>query len=220
MLLRFLDLLFPPRENERLVRSLGNDGLAVFLDPKTSLLGDIEVTGLLPYDARIVRACIVEAKYHANDRASKVLGAILAAYLGEELADRNQYEPRTYALVPVPLSRARLRERGYNQAEAITRHAADMHPEIVIESDLMMRIRDTLPQTTLGGEARRQNVRGAFGAARTPDPHTTYIVIDDVVTTGATIREVVQALRGAGAQNVRAIGLAHRIGKPAENAVG
>lgn len=209
MRMPFLDLLFPPRGSEKLVRSLGSAGLTEYLSPRICLLGNAEVTALLPYDNPLVRACVVEAKFHASVRAAKALGNALAQYLQEELADRALYEQRVYALIPVPLSRTRLRERGYNQVEVITRYAANVLREISIQTDLIARVRDTLPQTALDGRERRMNMRGAFEPIRPPDQDVTYIVVDDVVTTGATISEAVDALRKVGARDMWAIALAH-----------
>lgn len=216
MFSHFIDLLFPPRESELLVRSIGN-GLAEHLEPRIYETESCEVTTLFPYSVPAVQACVLEAKFHANEEAGRALGKVLASYLVEELAEMNVYEERAYALVPIPLSSERLRERGYNQTEVIARHAmttvktggTDIPIHTRIDTHLLTRVRDTLPQTTLDGQARRQNMRGAFGAARIPDPSTTYIIIDDVVTTGATIGEAVRALRDAGARNVWALALAH-----------
>ena len=217
MLAHFIGLLFPPRESELLVRSVGHAGLIRHLEPRIYTLGSCAVTALLRYDVPALRACVVEAKFHANEIAAKVLGDVLASYLREESDETNLYEERAFVLVPIPLSRERLRERGYNQVETIARHAVaelrknetDTALNITLDARLLVRIRDTLPQTTLDGQARRQNVRGAFGAARTPDSSVTYIILDDVVTTGATIGEAVRALEYAGVRDVWALALAH-----------
>lgn len=204
MLSRLADLLFPARENELLVRSIAKDGLIGYLEPREWTLESCEVTALLPYEIPAVRACVVEAKFHGNETAAKALGKILFEYLREELADMNAYEEHSCVLVPIPLSHERLRERGYNQIELIARHAG-----YEVDSKLLVRVRDTLPQTALDGQARRKNMCGAFGAARIPDPSFTYFVLDDVVTTGATIGEALRALYNADARDVRALALAH-----------
>lgn len=211
MLLHLIDLLFPPRESDLLVRGITNVGLNERLKPRICRLGSGDVTILLRYDEPIVSACVVEAKFHANETAGKALGSALASYLREELSEMRAYEQRACVLVPIPLSAERLREREYNQVEISARHAIQQIEDLSVTLDpgLLVRTRDMLPQTTLDGQARRRNVRGAFGAARNPDPSNFYIVLDDVVTTGATIAEAVRALEHAGAQNVAAFALAH-----------
>lgn len=204
MFLRFVDLLFPPRESELLVRSIGESGLSEYLKPWVCELESGNVTALLSYEVPVVRACVVETKFHGNEAAAKTLGNALGSYLRAELDETNAYEQRAYKIVPIPLSHERLKERGYNQVEMTARYSG-----ITVESNLLIRLRDTLPQTMLGGRERRQNMRGAFGAARTPDPSITYIILDDVVTTGATIGEAAHALEKAGARDVWALALAH-----------
>jgi ComF family protein len=215
MFSRFVDLFFPPRTSELLVRSIGREGLTPYIEPRICEIGPRNVVTLLPYDMPAVRACVLEAKFHGSESAAKMLGNVLASYLREECGDLDRYEQRAYVLVPVPLSKERVKERGYNQVEMIARHA-DTH----IDTKLLIRLRDTLPQTTLDGTARRQNMRGAFGAARIPDPSLTYFVLDDVVTTGSTIGEAVRTLYDAGARNVQALALTSKIGKGPGNAVG
>ena len=109
----------------------------------------------------------------------------LAALLGQLLAERIAPRPPVHFVVPVPLAARRLRERGYNQALEIARHVA------------------RATGTRLAHELceRASNVRGAFRCARMLDG-ATIAVLDDVMTTGATLDEVAAALKGAGASCV------------------
>lgn len=205
---RVLEAIFPMRESERVVREAADDALLSLLSPA---IADehARATALLPYAHPLVAASVKEAKYHGNGRAQEMLGLALAAYLEELVAENDAFEARTFVLVPVPLSPARLKERGYNQAERI---AAAALRKLGIpgtpSAHLLRRVRDTFPQTTLPGKARRENVRDAF-AASGADPAHTYIVVDDVVTTGATLSEASAALRQAGASRIIAVALAH-----------
>jgi len=105
-------------------------------------------------------------------------------------------------LLPVPLARARLRQRGYNQALELARPLA-RRLDLPLRHDLLLRTRDTAAQTTQpDAPARRRNVRGAFAlrpGARLPD-HVA--VLDDVLTTGATLGECARVLRRAGVARV------------------
>src|SRR5947208_13881582 len=119
-------------------------------------------------------------------------------------------------LVPVPLARARVRERGYNQSERLARALGRRWRRPVV--DLLVRTRDTVPQTALTPEARLANVAGAFAlrigdcglridggksksAIRNPKSAMgrPLILVDDVFTTGATLAEAAGALERAGA---------------------
>ena len=125
-------------------------------------------------------------------------------------------------LIPVPLGRARLRTRGYNQSERLARALGRRWGRPVV--DLLVRTRDTAAQTALTPEARLANVAGAFQvrngecgvrSERAPGdsalriPHSALgrplILVDDVFTTGATLAEAARALERAGAGTVSAV---------------
>jgi predicted amidophosphoribosyltransferase len=81
-------------------------------------------------------------------------------------------------------------------------------PEVSIETEVLFRTRHTKEQTTLSQKERKENMRGAF-SARDVSPGTRYILIDDVITTGATLFEASRAMQRAGATHITAIALAH-----------
>lgn len=110
------------------------------------------------------------------------------------------------ALVPVPLGRDRERERGFNQARLIAeRVAASLDRRL--KPGWLTRVRSTASQSDLGAEERRTNVRGAFVAAATVAGRHV-VVVDDVLTTGATAAECCRALRLAGARVVGVLSVA------------
>ena len=116
----------------------------------------------------------------------------LAPFLGSLLKSDETVD----CIVPVPLSRERLRERGYNQAVELARATG-----LPIELDLCTKTRSTAPQINLPLEERRRNVRGAFQCERSLIGRTV-AVVDDVMTTGATLDELASTLKAAGASRV------------------
>ena len=201
---RLLDMLFPPRERALRARSVSYETLVALMQPVRIISTAPAAHALLPYRHPLVQAAITEAKFNDARRAQDALGAVLAEYLQDVVPKEERV-----VLIPVPISAKRLRERGYNQAERICRAAQRCFKALSVETGLVQRIRDTPPQTSLGGTARRSNLQGAFTVARAPDPHTLYIVIDDVITTGATLSAMLEALRASGAARILPIALAH-----------
>jgi ComF family protein len=108
-------------------------------------------------------------------------------------------------LVPVPLHPKRLRRRGFNQALWL----AGAFPQIPLAREAVIRIRHTLPQVGLNPKERQTNVKGAFAV---PDPALVQgknlVLIDDLFTTGATVKECARVLRRAGARRVEVLTVA------------
>lgn len=129
-------------------------------------------------------------------RSELALAPLLAGLLASQLpkAVRVDY------LLPVPLSAARLRERGFNQALEIARHVAAA-TGCKLAPALAERSRDTPPQIHLPHAQRAHNVRGAFRCTR-PLAGAEVAVLDDVMTTGATLDELAATLKRAGAARV------------------
>jgi ComF family protein len=123
---------------------------------------------------------------------------LLSALMSARLTTRAA--PLPSLLVPVPLHRTRLRERGFNQSTELARRVGR---ELGIRSDhrLCTRNRDTRPQSLLSPNARRLNLRNAFSVQRKPIPGHVAI-IDDVMTTGHTSNELARVLRKAGAEQI------------------
>jgi ComF family protein len=124
------------------------------------------------------------------------------ALLSQLMAETATAWPRPDALVPVVLHHARLRHRGYDQALELARplaHALDLP----LRADLLQRVRATAPQSELDAEARARNLKRAFAVKPGPLPRHV-VLIDDVMTTGATLHAAAGALKRAGVQRVEA----------------
>lgn len=125
------------------------------------------------------------------------------ALLSQLLAEAAPAWPRPDALVPVPLHRARLRRRGYDQALELARPLARAL-DLPLRDGLLQRVRATAPQSELDAAGRRRNLHGAFAVRAGAALPAHVALVDDVMTTGATLHAAAQALRRAGVQRVDA----------------
>jgi ComF family protein len=149
------------------------------------------------YDATVA-ALAYDFPADALVHALKFRGELaLAPLLAELLRARIPAADPVDRVVPVPLSAARLRSRGYNQAVEIARNFAP--PKLELE--LCVRTRDGAPQMELPWAERQKNVRGAFDCRRAL-LGAKVAVVDDVMTTGATLDEIARTLKRAGAERV------------------
>lgn len=124
----------------------------------------------------------------------------LAAPMAELLAQHVRSEPRPDVIVPMPASQRRLRERGFNQAAELARNLAALLG-LPLALDLAQRATDTPPQAALPLADRARNVRGAF-RCDVDLSGLKIAVVDDVLTTGATLSELAGTLRRRGADTV------------------
>lgn len=223
---RLLDLLFPPR-----CASCGASGAllcdacrASIRPPSPPLCPDCgrSLPALVPSSSDPPAACSFCARgqrpiYLTGLRAASTYeGAVRQAvrafkYRGQRrlagpLADllTDAYRDQGIVadlIIPVPLHPIRRRSRGYDQAELLARAlAARLH--LPLRSDLLVRQRDTRPQTTLTGAERRANVANAFALARPAAGRILtgrcILLLDDVTTTGSTLDAAAAALKAAG----------------------
>ncbi len=131
------------------------------------------------------------------------------ALLGELMALALPSTPAGAAprlLVPVPLHPQRLRQRGFNQAVVLGRELA-RRATLPLRPDVLARVRRTPPQVALDARARRVNLRGAFALAQ-PVRGQRVVLLDDVITTGATLGEAARVLLRGGAASVEVWALA------------
>ncbi|WP_377160297.1 ComF family protein [Roseateles sp. UC29_93] len=150
---------------------------------------------LFPWDRLLLGLKFGERLEHAPLLATRLSRALALA----------EVEPPDL-IVPIPLSAQRLRERGYNQAHEIARRLV-LPPEAERQSRLcartLMRLRNTDQQAQLPLDERRGNLRGAFAVVK-PVHGLSVAIVDDVMTSGATLHEAALTLRRAGAREVQA----------------
>ncbi len=148
----------------------------------------------LPYVHPAVRGVLTGWKYQGDAAYADVLRGWVTSY-GSSLGD----VPPTDAVTAVPLHAARLRARGYNQADVLAETVAERAGRPVIMP--LVRVKATAPQARVPrAERRAADLAGAFAAAGPVPAHV--LLVDDVKTTGATLDAAAQALKAAGAETV------------------
>jgi ComF family protein len=154
------------------------------------------------YEGSLLNA-IHEFKYAEKTYLATPLGLILSSFAKTWLHDH-----RNLLVMPVPLHPKRLRERGFNQSLLLAEKVA-MALDAGLDFSSLKRIKYTQPQTGLGSEERKKNVRKAFGVS---NPHAVkgrdVVLVDDVATTGSTLNECARSLRRAGCRRVFCLVLA------------
>ena len=159
--------------------------------------------------AQAGRELVLELKYRGGTYVAKDM----ARFVSKVKNAKDFF--RGAILVPAPLHPSRLRKRGYNQSEVFCKGIAKMHATLDLKvENLLIRKRPTPTQTALTKKDRILNVRGAFEVSKKLknkiDKGAKIVVVDDVMTSGATLNECARTLKKCGFKNVRAFAFARR----------
>jgi ComF family protein len=151
----------------------------------------------------VVQEIIQRMKYRRMQSLARFLGVLLADHLAERLG---RLQP--HLIVPIPLHGKRLRMRGFNQAAVMARPLA-RRLGLRVDVNLLRKIQDTPSQVGLSRSQREENVRGSFSVDHGGRIRgRRLILVDDVFTTGATLKEAARALKRAKASEIHVATLA------------
>jgi competence protein ComFC len=150
------------------------------------------------YEGALAEA-LHQFKFYGLKRLAKPLGNLL---LDIDL-------PKTDGIIPVPLSIKGLRDRGFNQSLLLARIIAK-EMKIPLLMDVLSKKKETLPQIGLSSKERLSNLKGSFEAREDIDGRR-LLLVDDVITTGATVTECSKELLRAGAEDVAVVALARAV---------
>ncbi len=197
-----IDFIFPPSVEELQIRSYSVD----WLYENGQKAGKTEFTfikALFPYKNPIIKELIWQIKYKKNQHAIKC--ASYALY-------KNLYSTKSnITLIPLPISPKRRRERGYNQTELIIDQIIKFDKEKVLKKnyDLLIREKDIEKQTHKNRNERISNTKHIFKVNFKENLNDKIVIIDDVTTTGSTLKEARDELLKAGYTNIDALTIAH-----------
>lgn len=200
LLTQLVNQLFPPSPDAHIVETL-REAEMMSLYAHTLIDG---VSTLSMYKDARIRALIHEAKFHRNGKAFAHLSLLFSQYC---VTSPHPID----IIVPVPLSGLRLRARGYNQVHEVLKKAT-LPTSATIHSSIVVRKVHTRPQTELARSKRLVNVRDAFGVAHASAHLISgkhIMLVDDVMTTGATLRAAKATLLPYSPASVTCVALAH-----------
>ncbi|MDO8620023.1 MAG: phosphoribosyltransferase family protein [bacterium] len=206
-----LDILFPQKRLVRELQMMDPFDLASRAEKPEGRAGKA-ILSCFSYRDPLIRQAIWELKYRGNKKVEHLLATILH---DELLAFLEEYAPLTNftdpLLIPIPLSKRRERERGFNQCRLLVDEIMRLDGGTNFTLSLALtKIKDTASQTKQDSRAKRlENLKDCFRADAEAVRGRNIILIDDVATTGATLEEARRTLRHAGARKVIAFTAAH-----------
>lgn len=174
----------------------------------------IKITSVFCYKNDTTKKAIHFLKYKNKKGLGKIFARSLHDIILEELVEQKTFSNFSNPiLVPIPLSKKKLKERGFNQSEIIAREMSliDNGELLTLSTDILYKTKDTMSQASIKNRSKRmQNLKGCFSTKRQHlIKNKNIILIDDVTTTGATINEAGKILLKAGAKKIIAFTVAH-----------
>ncbi len=181
--------------------------------PKADDIKNDKYKALFQYKNKLSRKTIGAIKYSRNQKIIEKFSSLLYEFILENVADEIAFSNfNNPLLIPIPMHKNNLKERGYNQSELIAKEIfkIDEGKNFEISFDALLKIKETLHQSKLKNRNRRlKNLKDCFYANKELVKNRNIILIDDVITTGATMNEASKALYEAGAKKVIGFSLTH-----------
>jgi competence protein ComFC len=216
-----VNIILPKEEKVQALEALGSAGLFEKIPRSENFdFTTDKIKAVFNYKTSLCRQAIWEIKYRANKKLIRDFSLLLYEFILEELTDLETFNNfRNIILIPVPSSRERQREKGFNQCVLITQELIKIDRErlgnnFTLAENLLIKEVDTLHQSHVSNrKTRLKNVMNTFSAKTGTREMSDYsfIIIDDVITTGATMNEAFRAITSTGIkkEKIRGYALAH-----------
>jgi competence protein ComFC len=168
-------------------------------------------SSLYSYKSPSVKKIILYLKRHRANDIAKEIASPLSDVCKDIISEYTTlHQTQKSVLIPIPVSRTRLLERGFNQSLLLGNAIKETIPHDVQLDEALVRVSHTKKQSTVQSKSERiMNMKYAFSAKKPLAKNILYIIIDDVTSTGATLQEAKRALQKAGARHVVAVTVAH-----------
>ncbi len=206
-----MDFLFPRKGGEYKVLSMSTSEIMTTAGTMSGIHFEF-IRSALSYRNPIASNLVWLIKYKRQPKAIMLGAELLFSMIADDIGDSVAFEKFPPLLIPVPLFKQRKRERGFNQTELLAEKIMEIGGTEFLnyEPHLISKVRATVPQTSLNKEKRMKNMEGSFRVAQKERlAGRTIFLVDDVVTTGATLSEIKRVLTEAGAKRVSAYTIAH-----------
>ncbi|MFA5764239.1 MAG: phosphoribosyltransferase family protein [archaeon] len=207
-----LDLLFPKEVDISAIESMSLSDITLHI-PVADELGTSAYKALFQYRDKVMRKAVWEMKYANNKIITKKFSELLYELILEtaslEMSFSNFKDPM---VIPIPSSKNALKERGFNQSESIAKEIIyfDGGKNLKLCLDGLKKVKETKHQSKLKNRNERlNNLKGCFYADPEKVRGKNIILIDDVITTGTTMKEASDTLLKAGAKKVIGFAMAH-----------
>ncbi len=210
---RIVNLLFPQKAAILNLENLFPAELHAYASTVRKIHPDLDITALFDYRNEIIRGLIWQLKYKGNVKVARLFAECLYYALLTELEEASIFENfSSPIIIALPLSKKRERERGYNQCELILGALREIDKGNLFQysKKILKKIIQTPPQTSLKDkDARLRNLKNCFVADPILAKDRNIILLDDVTTTGTTLKQARRSLLSSGARRVLCLALAH-----------
>jgi len=236
------EIIFPKSETSKILSTITHKELLnknKISRVNKSNLDNSDHISIFKYGDPFIRKSIKELKYFKNKDAVRLFSKLLYEELNSifyislnqnslnqsdssftTITARGDSRGLTFLLIPIPLSKIKFRERGFNQCELLCEEIIKLNSfspsplPLIYKKDLLIKIKNTKSQTRVSKEERVVNIKNAFAInpaspkASQDNKMTLVILLDDVYTTGATMREAVKVLEKAGVRKIKKVTIA------------
>jgi ComF family protein len=212
MLELIISIILPKEECVSEIENLSSEYIANKI-PHANETNNPKFKALFQYKDKIIRKAIWEIKYMGNKKIAEKFCKPFYEFIIEELGDEIAFENFSNPLLtPIPSGKETMQKRGFNQCELIAKELIRLDEEInfKLEMKAIFKIKETAHQSETKNKSKRlKNLEGCFSADPEKVRGRCIVLIDDVITTGATMKEVSKTLKNAGAKKVIGFSIAH-----------
>lgn len=207
-----INILLPKDSEVSEIEMMTDEEIMNVIEPANDIK-DCKYKALFQYKNKIMRRGIWEIKYKGNKKIAGKFAKLLYNYILDDISDEMTFSNfNSPLLIPIPMHKNNIQERGYNQSELILKEFCKIDTErnFEISYDSFFKIKETPHQSKLKNKNERlKNLKDCFNTDSNKIKNRNIILIDDVITTGTTMREASKTLLKAGAKKVMGFSIAH-----------